>query len=168
MQIRLGLKLNAAKANRVYISLGSNIQPEIHIPAAVKWLDERFELLAYSSVYQSPALGTAGPDFLNAAALIETQHSADALKNTYFRPYEASTGRVRSADKNAPRPIDIDILIYNNHLVELELWDQAHLAVPLAQIFPDLRHPDGRSLQDISLQLQSAGTVRQRRDILIR
>ena len=64
----------AKELNRVYVSLGSNIEPERNLREAVRLLASCCKLVAVSPVYQTKAVGkTDQPDFLNAAALIETE-----------------------------------------------------------------------------------------------
>ncbi|HSJ53117.1 MAG TPA: dihydroneopterin aldolase, partial [Anaerolineae bacterium] len=68
-------------ANRVFVSMGSNVEPERHLPEAVRRLAERCELLAVSRAYESAPAGTAGgPNFINGAVLVGTGLDAAALK----------------------------------------------------------------------------------------
>ena len=85
-------------SNCAYIALGSNIEPERNLPAAVRLLAARCKLLALSPVYQTQPVGkTDQPDFLNAAALIETELGPAALKTQVLQKIERTLGRVRSA-----------------------------------------------------------------------
>ena len=60
--------------------LGSNIEPEKNIVQAVVHLQRLLTVLQVSSAWQSDAMGSSGPDFLNAALLVTTPLDADALK----------------------------------------------------------------------------------------
>ncbi|MEK6221157.1 MAG: 2-amino-4-hydroxy-6-hydroxymethyldihydropteridine diphosphokinase [Chloroflexota bacterium] len=158
--------MNAVNHSQVFLSIGSNIDPEKNLPAAIKWLAENFSVTRVSSVWQTEAIGSGGPDFLNAVILIETALLETELKNIFFRWYEEKIGRVRDSNKNAPRQIDIDILIFNNQIVEDEIWEYAHKAVPLAEIYPDLEHPtSNQSLLEIAAHLQSDKNIYLRDEI---
>jgi 2-amino-4-hydroxy-6-hydroxymethyldihydropteridine diphosphokinase len=146
-----------------FVSLGSNIEPERNLPDAVRGLRPLGRILACSSVYQNPAVGpTPGPDFLNAAVLLQTEHSPDALR-AELRALEARLGRQRTSDRFAPRTIDLDLVLYGAQVsrdVGLELPDpdltvRPHLAIPLAELDPNHRHPiTGESLRSIAARLQ--------------
>ncbi len=139
---------------RVYLSLGSNIAPEENLPRALALLRRRVRVREVSRVWQTPPYGTQGAPFLNAAAAIETSLPADALKEEVLRPIEAALGRARGPDKFAPRPIDLDILLYGARLLEPDVWERPHLAVPLAEILPDYENPrTGEPLADAARRL---------------
>jgi 2-amino-4-hydroxy-6-hydroxymethyldihydropteridine diphosphokinase len=99
-------------------------------------------VIAVSSAWETPAVGDPAPDFINAAALIRTTLSIEALKSQVIRKIEAQLGRIRTADETAPRPIDIDILVDDGRVMDPEIWSQAYLAVPVAELLPDLRDPN--------------------------
>ena len=132
----------SAAGHRAYIILGSNIEPERHLRAALARLGQACDLLAVSQTWETRAEGSPGPNFLNAAALLSTPLTSVELKFNVLRKIEAELGRVRSADKNAPRTIDLDILIYDGEIVEDSLWSRIFLAVPLAELIPNLEHPE--------------------------
>jgi 2-amino-4-hydroxy-6-hydroxymethyldihydropteridine diphosphokinase len=158
-----------ARFTPVYLTLGSNIDPEHNLPRAVQILGETHSVLKASSVWETPPVGTTGANFLNAAVLIETQHDAERLKSGILRPIEVRLGRVRTADKNAPRPIDIDIAIFGEQIIDQELWTLPHLAVPLAEIAAGLRQPASQvTLQFIANQFRAAGVLTRRSDVQIR
>lgn len=151
----------------VYLSLGSNIAPERNLPLAVEKLGEFGEVLAVSEAWESPPVGTSGANFLNAAVLLRTSQTLKMLKLEMLRPIEEAMGRVRGEDKNAPRPIDLDILIYNGRLLDEELWKHAHLAVPLAALHPSYTHPvSGETLASATRKLQDSQRIQRREGVL--
>ena len=87
--------------HHAYLSLGSNIKPEVHLPKAIQMLKDYGQVKAVSQVWESHAVGTDGPDFLNACVLFLSHLQPNDLKQQIIRPIEASLGRVRHADKNA-------------------------------------------------------------------
>ena len=90
--------------HQVYLSLGANIQPELNLPKAIQLLRKHGDILKVSSVWESEAVGSTGPNFLNACILFSTSLEAADLKDRVLRAIEAQLGRQRSADKNAPAP----------------------------------------------------------------
>jgi 2-amino-4-hydroxy-6-hydroxymethyldihydropteridine diphosphokinase len=154
------------KKNKVYLALGSNIDPEKYLPLAIKKLGELVDVLATSSAWQTPSVGFAGDDFLNAVVLIETSLPPDDLKENVLRKIESQLNRVRTEEKFAPRTIDIDILIYNDELIDEELWAQPHLAVPLAELYPTFGKNTGEKLEDIARALQQTSSISLREKVL--
>lgn len=156
-----------------FLSLGSNIAPERHLPAAVREIARLGALLALSRAYETPPVGGAPqPRFVNCAALLETDLDALALKAA-LRQIEERLGRVRQADQNAPRTIDLDIALFGDETLHLHgrqipdpaLQSQAHIAVPLADLSPAHRHPlTGQPLAQIAAATDQRGLL-QRRDI---
>jgi 2-amino-4-hydroxy-6-hydroxymethyldihydropteridine diphosphokinase len=107
--------------NLAYLSLGSNIRPERHLPAAVAQLRRFGRVKVVSSAWQSAPVGLAEqPDFVNAAVLLETPLSASALREQAITTIENELGRVRTENKNAPRTIDIDIMLFNDEVFSLD------------------------------------------------
>lgn len=121
----------------VLISIGSNIQPENNIPKAVHYLEEWFGAIETSNVFETPPVGTVGKNFLNLAVAIHTTMPVEALKYNVLRQIEARLGRVRTANKNDPRTIDLDTVVYHGSLLDPDLFLYAHLAVPVAELAPD-------------------------------
>ena len=125
-------------------------------------------MVAVSRVWETQPVESVGANFLNAAALISTQLSAQLLKNVVLRPIESYVGRRRSFNKNAPREIDLDILIYNSQILDRNIWKRAFLAVPLAELLLDIRHPDTHeTLQEIAVRLAAEEVLIPRPDITL-
>jgi 2-amino-4-hydroxy-6-hydroxymethyldihydropteridine diphosphokinase len=156
-----------AQEHQVCLLLGSNIQPRKNLALAVDLLRSQVKIVRVSSVWETPAVGSPGPDFLNLAVLVITSLDAGSLKEQIIRPLEAQLGRVRSADKNAPRTMDIDIVLFDNQLLDPNLWRFAHRAVPVADILPGYRSDNGDQLKDIALQLAEKTPVHSKPDLLI-
>ena len=152
--------------NLAFLSLGSNIEPESNLPAAVKLLGWFGYVRAASSVWETEPVGLADqPNFLNAAVLLETALSAQALRDEAITQIEESLGRVRTENKNEPRTIDIDIMLFNQdtlqigqrHIPDPEILERPFVAIPLAEIAPDYVHPElGQTLQQIAASLPAA------------
>jgi 2-amino-4-hydroxy-6-hydroxymethyldihydropteridine diphosphokinase len=153
-----------APEHQACLLLGSNLQPEKNLARSVDLLRKKVRVVQCSSVWETPSVGSAGPDFLNQALLITTSLEAVELKEKILRPLEAQLGRVRSADKNAPRPIDIDIIIFDDLLLDTNLWRYAHRAVPVAEILPDYRSSRGDTLKQVASELAETTPIRLKPD----
>lgn len=141
----------------VFITLGSNIEPERHLPQAVALLRQNYRLAmrGVSRVYAFPPVDAVGevdatqPAFLNAAVLVETGYYGPLrLKYEVLRFIETCLGRVRTADKFAPRTIDLDIALFGSRvqsglltLPDPDIPRRAHVILPLADLAPDFAHP---------------------------
>lgn len=137
-----------------FLSLGSNIDAERNLRSAFAALRERFGDVVGSKVYRFAAVGFDGPDFLNAAAVIDSDLDPFAL-NDWLHALEDAHGRDRSGPRFGDRPLDIDIVFYDalvldgpGHL-QLPRDELRHAFVlkPLADIAPDFVDPrSGRTL----------------------
>ncbi len=153
--------------HQVCLLLGSNIQPEKNLELGVDLLRSKVMITRISSVWETPSVGTAGPDFLNLALLVTNFLDEKQFKEQVILPLEMQLGRVRSADKNAPRTIDIDIILFDNQLLDPNLWRYAHRAVPVAEIMPDLRSDRGDLIKDIASRLAKTTSIRLKPDLLL-
>lgn len=134
---------------RVYLGLGSNIDRERHIRAAVRDLEERFGVLLISPVYESVAVGFEGDHFYNLVVGLDTDLSVGEL-SVLMRAIEDANGRVRGGPKFSARTLDIDILTYGNACGEIEgvqlprdeVLKNAFVLRPLADIAGQDRHPE--------------------------
>jgi 2-amino-4-hydroxy-6-hydroxymethyldihydropteridine diphosphokinase len=113
------------------LSLGSNVDPARHVAIAFAALRARFGVVRASAAYRTPAVGFDGPDFVNAAAVIETALDAPAL-NAWLHALEALHGRVRGGPRYGDRTLDIDIVLFD----QLCMDGAGHLRLPR----PELRH----------------------------
>lgn len=147
--------------------LGSNIQPDQNIPLAVKLLKQKLPILRVSSVWQSASADCCYPDFLNLAVMVTTSLDAKQLKGWILRPLEAQMGRVRTEDKNASRTIDFDIILFDDELLDPDLWQQVHIATPVAELFPNLTSSDGLPLNVVARRLAESTPIELRPDISI-
>ena len=147
--------------------LGSNIQPEKNLTLGLDLLRYMVTISRLSSVWETPSVGSSGPDFLNLAVLISTPLNTNELKGQVLRPLEVQLGRVRSANKNAPRTFDIDIILFDGELLDPNLWYFAHRAVPVAEIMPDYLSSRGDTLKDVASELAKSTLIHLRQDVLI-
>lgn len=152
--------------HRVYLDLGSNLEPEKNIPLAIKLLREVGEITAVSSVWETESVGYAGPNFLNVCVLLLTPLDPEQVKHEINRPIEAQMGRVRGEEKNAPRQIDIDIVLFDETPHNTQTWNQAFVIVPLAELLPELKTHSGETLSELARQLQGQVWMRKREDVL--
>lgn len=133
---------------KVYLGLGSNIEPEEHITAGLRDLVTQVGALDASGVYQSAAVGFDGPSFLNLVVGFETTLSLADLR-ARLREIEIAHGRPENASRNSSRTLDIDILLYGDFCgyfdaIELprpEIHYNAFVLRPLAELSPDLAIP---------------------------
>lgn len=155
---------NNQGTNQVLIGLGSNLNPDQNISEALRLLGSQVTIRNVSSIYQSPSVGSSGPDYLNSAVLIETDSSLDMLRKNILTPIENQLKRVRSLDKNMDRTIDLDVLLFNQTVTDPEIWTQAHVAVPASDVLPEFTNPKTgenisqtakRLLPGIDIQLRS-------------
>jgi 2-amino-4-hydroxy-6-hydroxymethyldihydropteridine diphosphokinase len=145
----------------VIILLGSNIEPAMNIRWGAQNLASVLLLRRISSVWITPAVGTPGPNFYNAAVVCKTDLDADRLKFSILRPIEEKMGRIRTADKYAPRTIDLDAIILNGRVLEPRLWNTAFILLPVAELEPDLIHPEtGKTLRQLSEAIEPASGAR--------
>ncbi len=147
----------SGQSSTVYLSLGGNLgDPAKSMAAALRMLDgdDKTRVTAVSSLYRTPPWGKLDqPDFLNAAAAIETQLSPRALLDLCLDA-ERRLKRVRE-ERWGPRLIDIDILVFGDRVIHetgLEvphprMLERAFVLAPLAEIAPGLS-VGGRSVSE--------------------
>ncbi len=133
---------------RAWLSLGSNLEPEKNLRAALAELRAKFGEIIVSPVYRFAAVGFEGPEFLNLAVGIDTELDPLAL-NDWLHALEDRHSRRRDAPRFSSRTLDVDIVFYGDlvmngpgHL-ELPRSDLRHTFVlkPLVDIAPQAVHP---------------------------
>jgi 2-amino-4-hydroxy-6-hydroxymethyldihydropteridine diphosphokinase len=133
---------------RVYLSLGSNVDPEKNLRAAIAELRARFGAIVVSPVYRYAAVGFEGPDFLNLAVGIDTGLEPQAL-NDWLHALEDRHGRRRDVPRYSSRTLDVDIVLFGDLVItgtqNLEVpraeLTQAFVLQPLADIASAAIHP---------------------------
>jgi 2-amino-4-hydroxy-6-hydroxymethyldihydropteridine diphosphokinase len=115
--------------HRAYLSLGSNIEPERHLRAAIDALRARFGAIDVSPAYRSTAVGFDGPAFLNLAVGIDTDLDPVAL-DAWLHALEDRHGRRRDGPRYSSRTLDVDIVLFDDRIVE----GPAHLAIPRPEL----------------------------------
>lgn len=144
---------------RVALGLGSNLGDRLeNLRRAVGALSEAGRLEGVSSVYETPPAGYADqPDFLNMVVLLRTSHAPRRLLE-FLEGVEAEAGRKRSF-RNAPRTLDIDIILYGREVVRQTgltvphpRWkERSFVVVPLREVAPEWRDPEsGRTVSEVA------------------
>jgi 2-amino-4-hydroxy-6-hydroxymethyldihydropteridine diphosphokinase len=129
-------------------------------------LRNEFDIIKISSIIETASDGTAGPNFLNAAAGFQTFLTDEQLKNEILRKIESQLGRIRTLDKNAPRTIDMDIVIFNGKVLDPKIWSRIYLAIPLSELIPDLINLEsGQTLLQATQELKKRSFWKARPDI---
>lgn len=135
------------------ILLGSNIQPAANIRKALWLLREHGSIIRISTTWETPPVGTSGPNFFNTAVLFRTPRSVDQLKDDVLRQIEADLGRVRTADKYSPRTIDLDIILYDERVVDPAVWTRPHITIPVAEVAPDITIKNGETIAETAKRM---------------
>ena len=150
-----------------YLNLGSNIQPETNLPKAVKLLREHGEVLQISNVWESKPVGTTGSNYLNACVSFKSSYNQIELKTKIVHLIESQLGRKRSGNKFAPRPMDIDIVLFDNVSTDAAFWSLAYVVVPLADIYPDCKNPlTGEPVYQTAIRLHKEVWLETRQGII--
>jgi len=150
----------------VYLALGSNLgNREKNLSKALQRLHEVVDIHNISSVYETEPVGYLDqPRFLNMVCYGQTACSPDELLRS-AKAIEKVLGREPSF-RNAPRPIDIDILLYDNLCLETayltiphpRMSERAFVLVPLVEIAPTaIESMSGKTAQELLLAVSQAG-----------
>lgn len=133
---------------RVYVSIGTNIERERHVRAALDALDAHYGPVQCSTVYETAAVGFEGDDFYNLVVGFDTDE-APAEVTRRLRAIEDANGRVREGARFSARTLDLDLLLYEDLVLDQgrlqlprgEITKYAFVLGPLAEIAGQRRHP---------------------------
>lgn len=150
----------------IYLALGSNIgDRQKQLSAALQRLREVVDIHKISAVYETEPVGYFDqPRFLNLVCYGQTAASPHGLLQS-TKAIEEALGREPSF-RNAPRPIDIDVLLYDNLCLTTEqltiphprMRERAFVLVPLVEIAPTVIEPvSGKTAQELLLAVSQVG-----------
>ncbi len=145
------------EAVTVYLGLGSNMgDRQENLDKALNFLSQRLRMGKVSSVYDTEPLGgIEQPRFLNLVCQSFTRLAPEGLL-ALAKGIESKAGR--TGRSGSPRPIDIDILLYGDEVIETpqlviphpRMTERAFVLVPLAEIAPDAVHPgNGKTIREL-------------------
>lgn len=120
--------------NDCIIGIGSNIDADINIPRILKLLAADLEIVQVSQMIQTKPIGiTEQPDYTNGAVRIRTEMNIENL-SSFLKQLEDQMGRDRNQEKFGPRNIDLDILIWNNTIVDPDYYTRDFLRNSAAEL----------------------------------
>jgi len=120
--------------NDCIIGIGSNIEADTNIPEMLRLLAAKVEIVQVSKMVQTKPIGiTEQADYTNGAVRIRTEMSLETL-SLYLKMLEDQMGRDRSQQKFGPRNIDLDILIWNNAIVDPDYYTRDFLRNSAAEL----------------------------------
>lgn len=134
---------------RVYISAGSNIRREHNIRSGIAALRRLFGPLVISTIYENEPVGFVGDDFFNLVVGFDTKADVHQVA-THLRAIEIDHGRHSNARKFSPRTLDLDLLLYDDLVLEEgglqiprdDILHRAFVLYPLAEVAGERRHPE--------------------------
>ena len=131
----------------VFLDIGSNIDREENIQSCIEQLRMDFKGIIFSKAYESEAFGFDGEPFINLSAKLETNLSFEIL-NKYLKTLENKHARKRDNEKFIDRTLDVDILLYDDLILQpeidlprAEILKFPFVLFPLAEIAGDVIHP---------------------------
>ena len=140
----------------VYLGLGSNVEPKKNLQLGIGELRERYGDLEMSAVYQSAAVGFDGADFLNMVVGLRSDDAPRDIHREVGLIHDLA-GRDRASDRFSSRPLDIDLLLYDDLVIDeprlkiprCDVLDFSFVLRPLAELAPGLVHPvTGKTMQE--------------------
>ena len=113
--------------NTVAIGVGSNIDPNDNISKARKYISRDHSLIRSSTFVKTKPVGyEKQEDFLNGAFLVKTDLNKQEF-TIYLKDLENKLGRVRTKNKNGPRTIDLDVVIWNDKIIDHDCYEREFL-----------------------------------------
>ncbi len=127
-------KAGKMRKNIAFLGIGSNVDAERNISRMLAILSQQVKILKVSSLVKTRPIGIKNqPDFTNGAIKIETSLNQREL-NRQLKKIEDLLGRDRSAPKYGPRTIDLDIVIWNNKIVDADFHNRDFLKKSIQEI----------------------------------
>ncbi len=125
--------------NNAVIAAGSNIQPVKNVELAEKQLSELGILLKKSKFFfTKPLLYENQDDFYNGVFFLQTAYCKSKLKQK-LKSIEKKLGRVRTKNKNGPRTIDLDIVLFNGQIIDKDVFTRDFIKFPIIEILPEFK-----------------------------
>ena len=132
---------------QLYISLGTSIKREKYLYCGLRSLEDVFGKLTLSSLYESESVGFKGPNFYNMVIMVSTDLSIQEV-SVLLKNIELQHGRAVNATKYSPRTLDLDVLLFDDNILETpvqiprhEITENAFVLWPLAELAGELIHP---------------------------
>lgn len=133
----------------VYLGLGSNVDPQTNLRLGIDELRRRFGELVISPTYRSAAVGFDGDDFLNLVVSVDSDADPVAIRDE-LEDIHRLAGRQRGEERFSSRTLDIDLLLAGDLVIDIppirlprtDVLEYAFVLKPLADIAPDVRHPE--------------------------
>jgi 2-amino-4-hydroxy-6-hydroxymethyldihydropteridine diphosphokinase len=165
---------------KVYLGLGSNVEPQKNLRLGIQELARRFGVLELSNLYENAAVGFDGDKFINLVVGLESTATPLEIHRS-IEEIHALASRQRGETRFAPRALDIDLLLYGDLVLDqppvrvprADVLKYSFVLGPLAEIAAELRHPetgrlitehwaeydkDSHPLAATSVKLQEAGS----------
>lgn len=125
--------------NQVIIGVGSNIDPWTNIESARQAIKADFQFIKESKFVETKPIGNPKqPDFVNGVILIATELPQTEVREK-LRIIEDQLGRDRSIRNDGPRTIDLDIVIWNNEIVDPDVYEREFLREAIAKVCPEFK-----------------------------
>ena len=125
--------------NTAVIGVGSNINPENNIRLAKEKISSEVRLIRSSTmVFTKPIGYESQDDFLNGALLIETELEKESIEKI-LKNIETELGRKKSPNKYGPRTIDLDILLWNDEIIDSDVYSRNFLKESILELLPDFK-----------------------------
>ena len=122
--------------NTAVVSVGSNINPIENIETAKKKILGEFNFIRSSSFKETEPIGFKDQDdFYNGAFLVQTDNELDEF-NMLLKKIEVDMGRIKTSNKQGPREIDLDIIIWNNRVVDNDVYERKFLQNSILELLP--------------------------------
>lgn len=152
-----------------FIGVGANLDPERHIREGLELLARKVRILGISTFYRTVPLGhPEQPFFINGVWQIQTEMTLRQVKFELLRQIEQQCGRRRDADRWAPRPLDLDLLLYGDRVADKpdlrlpapDIRTRDFVCRPLLELAPDLSLPDtGERLCEVVQRCPASGQM---------